>query len=405
MVYEALTGAEPVPRAHARRAARAPQAPAALARRPAPRSPALARGRLRPRARDRSRGGVRAQARSPACSRPPPMRSSARAGREPRTGGAGRRSRPRRRSARGRRLHAGPRCRAPAPAGHARPAGAEPFELRRRPRWLGRRHCPLRDLRSRPRPCCARSGSRRAAPALASRSPRCSGRSRSGRPDSCCRSPAPEPRSHSRRRGRGGIRARGLRAGARRRLGRSRVVPGARGRGRLVACVRAGRRALLPALAPVLAAVFRWAALRARGGEPRTLGRQSAGRAAGPPSIALWSAVPLADGLAGTARPASSGGACRAGSECRCCCRAQPGRPGRRFCPYALGAAAARTVHGVWLAGLLAGQVALPALAGAAPEPPGRSVVAIWAVAILLALGVRAPDGDAPAGKPVPAEE
>jgi hypothetical protein len=60
---------------------------------------------------------------------------------------------------------------------------------------------------------------------------------------------------------------------------------------------------------------------------------------------------------------------------------------------------------GVWLAGLLAGQVALPALAGAAPEPPGRSVVAIWAVAILLALGVRAPDRDAPAGKPVSAEE
>ena len=59
----------------------------------------------------------------------------------------------------------------------------------------------------------------------------------------------------------------------------------------------------------------------------------------------------------------------------------------------------------VWLAGLLVGQAAVPALAGAAPEQPVRSVVAIWAVAILLALGVRAPEGDAPAGKPVPAEE
>ena len=49
--------------------------------------------------------------------------------------------------------------------------------------------------------------------------------------------------------------------------------------------------------------------------------------------------------------------------------------------------------------------LALPALAGAAPEPAVRSAVAIWAVAILLALGVRAPDDDAPAGKPVPAEE
>jgi len=57
------------------------------------------------------------------------------------------------------------------------------------------------------------------------------------------------------------------------------------------------------------------------------------------------------------------------------------------------------------VAGLLVGQAALPALAGAAPEQPARSVMAIWAVAILLALGVRAPDGDAPAGKPVSAEE
>jgi hypothetical protein len=59
----------------------------------------------------------------------------------------------------------------------------------------------------------------------------------------------------------------------------------------------------------------------------------------------------------------------------------------------------------VWLSALLVGQAVLPALAGGAPEQPGHSVVAIWAVAILLALGVRAPEGDAPAGEPVPAEE
>jgi hypothetical protein len=73
--------------------------------------------------------------------------------------------------------------------------------------------------------------------------------------------------------------------------------------------------------------------------------------------------------------------------------------------PYALGAARRALFMGLWLTGLLIGQVALPALAGAMPEPPGRSVVAIWAVAILLALGVRAPDDDGPAGTPVPAEE
>ena len=73
--------------------------------------------------------------------------------------------------------------------------------------------------------------------------------------------------------------------------------------------------------------------------------------------------------------------------------------------PFVLASARRGVWLGVWLAGLLAGQAALPALAGAAPEPAVRSAVAIWAVAILLALGVRAPDGDAPAGKPVSAEE
>jgi sugar phosphate permease len=73
--------------------------------------------------------------------------------------------------------------------------------------------------------------------------------------------------------------------------------------------------------------------------------------------------------------------------------------------PSVLGASRRGLFMSGWLAALLAGQALLPALAGAAPEPPGRSAVAIWAVAILVALGVQAPEGDTPAAKPVPAEE
>jgi sugar phosphate permease len=73
--------------------------------------------------------------------------------------------------------------------------------------------------------------------------------------------------------------------------------------------------------------------------------------------------------------------------------------------PHVLRASRRGLFVSVWLAALLVGQAVLPALAGAAPEQPGRSAVAIWAVAILLALGVQAPEDDAPAGQPVPAEE
>ena len=174
----------------------------------------------------------------------------------------------------------------------------------------------------------------------------------------------------------------------------------------LVACVRAGRRALLPAAAPLLAALFLWPLYVLAAGSLRSvLGRALAG-AAGPFAIALWAAVPLAGGLCGQRR-------CR--RRRRAACSAGVGAPllvqsaawalAAAVLPYVLASARRGALIGAWLAGLLAGQAALPALAGAAPEPAVRSVVAIWAVAILLALGVRAPDDDAPAGKPVPAEE
>jgi len=173
----------------------------------------------------------------------------------------------------------------------------------------------------------------------------------------------------------------------------------------LVACVRAGRRALLPALAPVLAALFLWPLYVLAAGSMRTLAGRALAGAAGPFAIALWAAVPLADGLAGTASAGVVGRGVLSGIGAPLLLQSAVWAAGAALLPYALSATRRGLFMGVWLAGLLAGQVALPALAGAAPEPPGRSVVAIWAVAILLALGVRAPDGDAPAGKPVSAEE
>jgi hypothetical protein len=134
------------------------------------------------------------------------------------------------------------------------------------------------------------------------------------------------------------------------------------------------------------------------------LGRALAG-AAGPFAIALWAAVPLAGGLAGSGDAAAVGHGLLRGMGAPLLLQSAAWAIAAAVLPHAMRAMRRGLFMGIWLAGMLAGQAALPALAGAAPEPPGRSVIAIWAVAILLALGVRAPDDDAPAGKPVPAEE
>ena len=173
----------------------------------------------------------------------------------------------------------------------------------------------------------------------------------------------------------------------------------------LLACVRAGRRALLPAAAPILAALFLWPLyVLAAGCLRSTLGRALAG-AAGPFAIALWAAVPLAAGLAGSADAATVGRSVLSGVGAPLLLQTAVWAIAAAVLPYALGAERRGLWMSVWLTGLLFGQAALPAMAGAAPEAAARSVVAIWAVAILLALGVRAPDDDAPAGTPVSAEE
>jgi Protein kinase domain len=173
----------------------------------------------------------------------------------------------------------------------------------------------------------------------------------------------------------------------------------------LLACVGAGRRALLPALAPLLAGIFLWPLYVLAAGSLRSvLGRALAG-AAGPVAIALWAAAPLSGTLSGTA---DAGGVARsvlAGAGTPLLVQSAAWALAAAVLPAVLASARRGMPAAIWLAGLLAGQAALPALAGAAPESAVRSAVAIWAVAILLALGVRAPDDDAPAGLQVSAEE
>ena len=173
----------------------------------------------------------------------------------------------------------------------------------------------------------------------------------------------------------------------------------------LLACLRAGRRALLPAAAPVLAALFLWPLYVLAAGCLRTAAGRALAGAAGPLVIALWAAVPLAASLAGSADAATVGRGILSGVGAPLVLQAVVWAIAAAVLPYVLGAARRGLWMSVWLTGLLLGQTALPALAGGAPEAPGRSVVAIWAVAILLVLGVRAPDDDAPAGTPVSAEE
>ncbi|MDX6539384.1 MAG: eukaryotic-like serine/threonine-protein kinase [Gaiellales bacterium] len=173
----------------------------------------------------------------------------------------------------------------------------------------------------------------------------------------------------------------------------------------LLACVRAGRRALLPTVAPLLAAVLLWPLYVLAAGTLRTAPGRALAGAAGPCAIALWTAVPLASGFAGSADAGFVGRSVLHGVGAPLLLQSAAWSLAAVALPHVLRASRRGLFLSVWLAALLVGQAVLPALAGAAPEQPGRSVVAIWAVAILLALGVQAPEDDAPAGQPVPAEE
>ena len=402
MVYEALTGANPY-------RARTPDELRERHRHP-PRS----LGDLRP---DLPRALAAACARALAiASAPPPERRGLR----PRALGAAADAIERPASA--------SRARRPAPPGRAR--------SRARCRRCPRRPAPARRCRacppSRARSSTSRSGSwgegsRALRPPRASREARAAGRAAGCRqrllraPDrlGARRLPVLAVRARAAARLRGRRCSRSPRPGSRppsrsrsacpRSATSRRAWPGARrwpaGCGSL-ACVRAGRRALLPAAAPLLAALFLWPLYVLAAGSLRSVARPRAGgRRRAVRDRALGGRAARGRPLAAAPTRAAWPAACWPGPVRRCSLQSAAWALAAAVLPYVLASARRGALIGVWLAGLLAGQAALPALAGAAPEPAVRSAVAIWAVAILLALGVRAPDDDAPAGKPVPAEE
>ena len=197
MVYEALTGANPfrarTPDELRERHKHPPRSLADLR----PDLPRVARGACARALIAPAPAAERGRA-SRACSRLPPTPSSgpARASRHAGRGGVATQRRPQRRA-----LHACPRCRRcpRLPRLPGLPAAEPPSSTLDSAAGPPRR--PLRPRRA-VRGRAARAARwRRAAPALASRSPPCSAPSRSGRPGSCSRSRARARRSRSRRPG------------------------------------------------------------------------------------------------------------------------------------------------------------------------------------------------------------
>ena len=100
----------------------------------------------------------------------------------------------------------------------------------------------------------------------------------------------------------------------------------------LAACVRAGRRALLPAAAPLLAALGLWPLYVVAAGTMRSLPGRALAGAAGPIAIALWAAVPAgrrADGerRCGRGRPRPDRRGRRTAAPAVRCVGARRGRP------------------------------------------------------------------------------
>jgi eukaryotic-like serine/threonine-protein kinase len=157
----------------------------------------------------------------------------------------------------------------------------------------------------------------------------------------------------------------------------------------LVACAGAGRRALLPALAPLAAATLAWPAYLVAAGRTRGHLARALTGAAGALVAALWhagptAAVPLtgaADTTAVARHLASAGGApllaqmlvwAAAAVAWPLVLRVRP-----RFRAVALA---------LWLGLLMAGQALLPALAGRPVEPLYASVAAPWLLGIVIFL-------------------
>jgi hypothetical protein len=157
----------------------------------------------------------------------------------------------------------------------------------------------------------------------------------------------------------------------------------------LVACAGAGRRALLPALAPLAAATLAWPAYLVVAGRARGHLARALTGAAGAVTAALWHAGPAAavpltgsDDVSEVARHlASAGGAPLAAQVAVWSAAALAWPLVLRLGPRFRGTALA-----LWLGLLMAGQALLPALAGRPVEPVYASVAAPWLLGIVIFL-------------------
>jgi hypothetical protein len=160
----------------------------------------------------------------------------------------------------------------------------------------------------------------------------------------------------------------------------------------LVACAGAGRRALLPALAPAALAVLAFPAYLIVAGRMRSApGRLLAG-AAGPLAIALWSAQGGAVAFTGSADASLAGRTLVAGAGPALAGQALAWGVVAMLWPLAWSGARFGRAYAIagWLALALVAQAVVPASFGIAAEAPLRSAAAVAAAAILIALSVPA---------------
>ena len=158
----------------------------------------------------------------------------------------------------------------------------------------------------------------------------------------------------------------------------------------LLLCAGAGRRALLPALAVPLAAAFAWPVYLLFAGSLRTAPGRALAGAAGAGAVALWGAWPAAAGVAGMGDAVAVAGLAGDGVGAPLVAQAAAWGLAAALWPLAWRAQRRALAISAWLGMLLVGQAIVPAAAGVAPEPLTSSVVAVWALAILLVLGVPA---------------
>jgi hypothetical protein len=162
----------------------------------------------------------------------------------------------------------------------------------------------------------------------------------------------------------------------------------------LVTCAGAGRRALLPVLAPVLAALLAWPAYLMLAGRLRAPAARALAGAAGALAVALWQAGPsdahMLNGVGDAARVAD---ALRHGLDGPVLVLALAWGCAAALWPLAWNPPRGSRALAVsaWLSAVCLAQALGPALAGGSAGAPWAILGAIWMAGIVLLLAVPAP--------------